>query len=166
MSDFKARPTVYKGIRMRSRLEAGFAAWLDANGFDWEYEPQAFASEAGQYLPDFRLAEIDVAGSAQGAACATAYVEVKPDSFDFTDVEKHAALARSMGVIHESEPDALLLLVRPSSVHMLRTAPGQFGWGSMEWAWVTSSVGSRPIGLVFPLARHRRPWPDEFWRVD
>lgn len=50
-----ARPTLYKGIRMRSRLEADYAAYLDSNDWPWEYEPECFASEHGQWLPDFRV---------------------------------------------------------------------------------------------------------------
>jgi hypothetical protein len=51
----RARPTTYNGIEMRSRLEARVAAWLDDVGIPWEYEPRAFASAQGQYLPDFQL---------------------------------------------------------------------------------------------------------------
>lgn len=48
-----ARPTTYRGIEMRSRLEATVAAHLDDWGYDWKYEPRAFADRHGQYLPDF-----------------------------------------------------------------------------------------------------------------
>lgn len=50
-----ARPTIYKGIEMRSRLEARFAAWMDRNEWEWAYEPECFATEEGQYLPDFEI---------------------------------------------------------------------------------------------------------------
>lgn len=50
-----ARPTIHGGIRMRSRLEAGFARWLDEQGIEWQYEPYALSGERGQYLPDFVL---------------------------------------------------------------------------------------------------------------
>src|SRR5262245_46645920 len=50
-----ARPTIYNGIQMRSRLEARIAAVLDGMGAEWAYEPQAFASNNGQYLPDFLI---------------------------------------------------------------------------------------------------------------
>lgn len=40
---------------MRSRLEAGFAQLLDRNNLNWSYESRAFASQAGQYLPDFEV---------------------------------------------------------------------------------------------------------------
>jgi hypothetical protein len=49
------RITVYRGIEMRSRLEALAAAYLDRHGFAWEYEPICFAGMGGQYLPDFRV---------------------------------------------------------------------------------------------------------------
>jgi hypothetical protein len=51
----KARPTLYKGVRMRSRLEADYAAHLDHAGYAWKYEPECFASPDGQWLPDFRV---------------------------------------------------------------------------------------------------------------
>jgi hypothetical protein len=50
-----ARPTIYKGIQMRSRLEARTAAMFDAKGWDWQYEPVCFADDVDQYLPDFLL---------------------------------------------------------------------------------------------------------------
>ncbi len=50
-----ARPTTYRGIQMRSRMEARVAAMLDGLGRKWRYEPRAFASQRGQYLPDFEI---------------------------------------------------------------------------------------------------------------
>lgn len=68
-SAIKARPTQYKGILMRSRLEADFAGKLDAAGCTWEYEPTCFAGAGGQWLPDFHISE------GWNAPC---YVELKP----------------------------------------------------------------------------------------
>ncbi len=64
---YKARPTIYNGIQMRSRLEARYAAHLDAKRATWEYEPSCFASPKGQYLPDFLIN-------------GSIYVELKPIS--------------------------------------------------------------------------------------
>jgi hypothetical protein len=101
-----ARPTVYKGIRMRSRLEADYASALDRDGETWEYEPTCFGAAKGQWLPDFRI-------SADGI-----YVEVKPaylmaydgpsilDTYDRVD-----KILKRMTVAWESEPDAHLMLV-------------------------------------------------------
>ncbi len=75
---FKARPTVYKGIQMRSRLEAGFATWLDKHHFEWEYEPYALATDDGQYLPDFVLGNVFAAWLPKPV---TVVVEVKPNSY-------------------------------------------------------------------------------------
>lgn len=66
----KAIETKYAGCRFRSRLEARYAVFLDALGMGWEYEPQGFATKAGPYLPDFRVAAgigpmwLEVKGSA------------------------------------------------------------------------------------------------------
>lgn len=45
-------PTIYNGIRMRSRLEARWAAFFDAVGWQWQYEPVDLEG----YVPDFVLA--------------------------------------------------------------------------------------------------------------
>jgi hypothetical protein len=77
---------------MRSRLEARYAAAWDKGGLEWEYEPRAYASPAGQYLPDF------VVGGR--------FVEIKPTLlFD----EIRPVLSR-MEIIHDSEPSAELVL--------------------------------------------------------
>lgn len=102
---FTARPTVYKGIQMRSRLEAGFAAWLDREHLTWEYEPCAFATEAGQYLPDFRLSNVNVVGM---LGTRTVYAEVKPDSFMKAGTAEYrgerALINQQWGILHASDP--------------------------------------------------------------
>lgn len=89
------RPTVYKGIQMRSRLEALFAQRLDTEPplglLSWSYEPECYASPEGQYLPDFRMDYVDD---------TPIFVEVKPPTADALE-----ALGR-MHVILASEPDA------------------------------------------------------------
>ena len=50
MSNLKAIPTEYKGIRFRSKSEAIFARAMDLAGIEaWEYEPATFDG----YTPDF-----------------------------------------------------------------------------------------------------------------
>ena len=101
----QARPTLYKGIRMRSRLEADYAAYLDREGWQWEYEPECFASPDGQWLPDFRLR--------WGPHGGETFVELKPAGrldADYMDgsVDKH--LTR-MTIAWASKPEAHLALV-------------------------------------------------------
>lgn len=38
--EIKPIETVYKGYRFRSRLEARWAVFFDAQGIEWEYEPE------------------------------------------------------------------------------------------------------------------------------
>lgn len=73
-----ARPTVYRGVRMRSRLEAQFAQVLDKAQFEWEYEPECYADQTGQYLPDFKVS----ATPGQGVLPTPWFVEVKPFDVD------------------------------------------------------------------------------------
>lgn len=46
-----AIPTVYRGIQMRSRAEARWAAFFDMSGWRWTYEPVDLPG----YIPDFIL---------------------------------------------------------------------------------------------------------------
>lgn len=93
-----ARPTLYKGIRMRSRTEAAFAQYLDRVGISWAYEPVCFANADGQYLPDFQVF-VDDPSRVPG------FVEVKPPNFTGWD-----ALRSQMEIIWDSEPTALLTI--------------------------------------------------------
>lgn len=52
--------TYYKGIKMRSKLEAKFAVFLDALKINWMYEPKSFVLSNGiTYIPDFYLPELN-----------------------------------------------------------------------------------------------------------
>lgn len=93
------RTTFYNGIRMRSRLEATFAAWLDEQQLAWRYEPHAFATVAGQYLPDFLVEHNG----------ARVYIEIKPTLAHITD-----AVAANGDIIRASRPDARFVVVIPA----------------------------------------------------
>jgi hypothetical protein len=55
----EAVPTEYGGITFRSRLEADWAATLDANRIQWTYEPETITLPSGAtYIPDFWLPEL------------------------------------------------------------------------------------------------------------
>jgi hypothetical protein len=66
----KAIETTYKGYRFRSRLEARWAVFFDALGYNYKYENEGFLVGIGQdrpYLPDFYLPDtktyVEVKGS-------------------------------------------------------------------------------------------------------
>lgn len=95
-----ARPTLYNGVQMRSRLEAAFAQYLDEHGFPWSYEGTAYASPRGQYVPDFSTIDPDNG--------QVTFWEVKPEGHGT------AAVLERMRVILASKPDAHLLVVEGS----------------------------------------------------
>jgi hypothetical protein len=96
------RPTLYKGILMRSRLEADYARYLDQwlEG-PWQYEPRCFADERGQYLPDFQI-------DPQPRTGHPWYLEVKPAGFSVAKVDE---VLDRMAIVWSSEPTATLELV-------------------------------------------------------
>lgn len=73
--------TVYNGYRFRSRLEARWAVFFDALGIKYEYESEGYdLGEAGWYLPDFWLPEIEC------------FAEIKPKLFAPMELEKACRL--------------------------------------------------------------------------
>jgi hypothetical protein len=160
MASLKARPTMFQGIRMRSRLEAGFAAWLDSHGCKWTYEPCAFASSEGQYLPDFSIDDFEmlwIGGYRHGRA----YFEVKPDAVWLAERD---LIARRLAVIYHSEPAAMLFVVTPKHLVRIIGSPNsddfppaqhEMRWGLAKW-----------LSAVDVLPDDEGPWAGEYWRVD
>jgi hypothetical protein len=94
----KPRPTVYKGILMRSRLEGRTAQLLDSiPGIAWEYEPAGYADQTGDWLPDFVV---------RGYPCPL-FIEVKGPPLD---ADGRAAVLRSMMRVWQSVPTAGLAI--------------------------------------------------------
>lgn len=75
----KPIPTRAYGCRFRSRLEARWAVFFTAAGWDWEYEPEGFDLPSGWYLPDFVITE--GAKVPEGARRRSFWVEVKPGEY-------------------------------------------------------------------------------------
>lgn len=104
-----ARPTVYQGVQMRSRLEARFASFLDAAHVAWTYEPRAYRGKAGEYLPDFQIGD-------------RTFIEIKP-AFEH-DSELHKAQWQAINkadqILTEAVPAAWLWIVRSNGF--------SFGW--------------------------------------
>lgn len=108
-TSIKARPSIYNGIPMRSRLEARVAAWLDSLGVLWEYEPVAFASPDGQYLPDFRLVPVHDSRP----IARQIYLEVK-GRLDYD--ETRALMDRMVATIGASDQRAHLVIADAENV--------------------------------------------------
>ena len=89
---YNKRPYVYRGVRMKSKLETHVAEAFDNLGLRWEYEPVTFcgsAYRAAQYTPDFYLPDLNcyveatgtwdtnapVSGGVDWGAAAEAHIE-------------------------------------------------------------------------------------------
>ena len=91
----KAKPTLYRGIEFRSRLEARWAAFFDLLGWEWEYEPCDFDG----WYPDFMIF----------GSNGKIYIEVKP-IIEFSINVAHR-MAKSLPVLFDGE--AILVGQRP-----------------------------------------------------
>jgi hypothetical protein len=89
VSPIKAIETRAFGCKFRSRTEARFAVFLTEAGFDWEYEPEGAALDAGNYLCDFRIT---------GPNGVQVWVEIKPPNNDQDD-PRWAELAAKSGMM-------------------------------------------------------------------
>jgi hypothetical protein len=81
----KAIETIYKGYRFRSRLEARWAVFFDALGWNWKYEVEGFELSSGRYLPDFYFPDINSWG------------EVKPKDLTEDELSKCKELQSKAG---------------------------------------------------------------------
>lgn len=62
-----SKPTMYKGVQMRSKLESRVALVLDKMNLKWKYEPKLFLLSSGiYYKPDFYLYELKTWVEAKG----------------------------------------------------------------------------------------------------
>ena len=75
--------TRYKGYRFRSRLEARWAVYFDAEDIAWEYEPQGYDLDGVCYLPDFWLPQVSM------------FAEVKAGEFTPEELRKCRLLAEA-----------------------------------------------------------------------
>ena len=137
---------------------------LDEYGVEgWKYEPRAFASDAGQYLPDFYLPA--VVDTYRGFEAHHAYVEVKPN----LDLDR-GQLVRQMKVIWESEPDAHLLVATPQTVFesytigVIDPSATKDEWGIAGYEVMYRRSGPLLIGSV--VRSDSGPWSDGYWQVD
>lgn len=111
----ESRRTAYRGVLMRSRLEAAFARYLDDRQIRWIYEPALFGPPGRGYLPDFRLVRDD----------GWHFAEVKP-----TVAQAEAAKTR-IEIIWETYPDAVLVVVSAQQSRWFAAVAGG------EWvSWV------------------------------
>jgi hypothetical protein len=140
-----ARPTVYKGIRMRSRLEADYAAALDRDGELWEYEPTCFAGPDCQWLPDFRIGH------------DKCYVELKPrylidyDTDNVFDVyDRVDKILKRMTVAWLSEPDVPLALIFWTYGAEQADAPLSIYAGRSGHGWVAYTPSTLDLPLLWP----------------
>lgn len=166
LGHMKARPTVYNGVKMRSRLEAGFAAWLDSEGHGWDYEPHAMATpEHGQWLPDFVIHKVL---DEWHAVIREVYVEVKPaiwwDDPDDDHIVKN--IRRWQSIVKANDPSALFLLATaPDSTNpdgkamFCGRGPTSF-IDIFDW----HRVGGAPfLRVSLPVAP--TPWHFEWWKA-
>ncbi len=90
-----AIPTIYKGIRFRSRLEAKWACFFDTIMLEWQYEPFDLAG----WIPDFSI---------RGQCFVRTSVEVKPN-FDYLP-EVKTKILKSVLATPEYHDSSLLIL--------------------------------------------------------
>ena len=162
MTVLKSRPTTYKGIRMRSRLEADYAADLDRQGYRWRYEPECFASETGQWLPDFGCTFAADGGWAifDEVKPAEPLMKLLPGSLAY--VEHVDALLRQMAVTWASEPGAYLRLTfwkygGPAylTLHSRRAGDAWFAEFTGQPAWLLWS-GMGQVGRCYDRPANAR----------
>lgn len=92
-SNAKAIETKYKGYKFRSRLEARWAVYLDAIGWEWLYEPEGFDLDGIRYLPDFLISGMSDQGNLWKL-----WLEIKPEKPNEIESVKAEKLVMHTGI--------------------------------------------------------------------
>lgn len=95
-NSIKPRPTFYKGIEYRSRLEATWACFFDLCGWSFRYEPM----DLNGWVPDFELTS---------KSRKRLLVEVKPENLESFDRLELQLSAYGKCIPHLQDYDVLLL---------------------------------------------------------
>lgn len=155
-----AIPTTYRGIRMRSRLEAKWASIFDALGWEWEYEP----IDLNGWIPDFvfpnhpffkrpLLAEIKPI-----FAKDTAVINKIEDAMNAPPRAEQRALGRPEGAWdkwHAERPyDLAIFGAAPSAHWYLLDGGGWWGFGEL---YEETEVNFRPHWTKATNASQWRP---------
>jgi hypothetical protein len=156
----KAIPTVYRGTRFASTLEADWACTFDYFGWSWRYEPVAVRLEDGQaYRPDFWLGAQRVWAEVKGPhneridKPAVLQKTVPGDAFDWhSDL---VVVLRPPGPGATSETCQWDNATEGQDIVMVR-CPDCLHYGFMDFAGNWS------------CRRHieKKPEPNKFWTAD
>jgi hypothetical protein len=123
--DIEATPTIYKGVRFRSRLEARWAVFWDELKVKWEYEPQTFKFADGtQYTPDFWIVDLAL------------WVEIKPNT----------------KIAHEEKAECKCSQLAYVSGDLVYLDQGGFAWHiSEDWQYSNAFVpgGAEVYSVLF-----------------
>ena len=90
----KSINTTYKGMRLRSRLEARTCVWLDHLGIEYEYEKEGYVLDSGNYLPDFLIHNFP----SQDRAPLKFWLEVKATEPTNEEINKLRELSVKTGI--------------------------------------------------------------------
>jgi len=127
----KSHPTLYKGVKFRSRLEARWAAFFDLAGWSWEYEP----IDLPGWSPDFRV-EFSC-GHSECSESHTLLVEVKP-YFSIKEFSGHECMKYQYGL--GIPADASAAFGNSPDVTYWEMAHGSGGGTETVENWVAGNV--------------------------
>lgn len=150
----EAVPTEYAGITFRSRLEADWAATLDASNIKWAYEPETITLPSGTvYIPDFWLPELGT------------WIEVKGPGIP--RVEKTAELAQARACHCEGDcacqwPGGELVILGRTSLKASGLETGRrppYGYANWETPYGPSAYCITCLDCMrIQWITLRRPW--------
>lgn len=140
---YAAIPTMYKGIQMRSRLEAKWAAMFDLLGWTWEYEPL----DLNGWIPDFAITNIANVSPTMGQKIKPVLAEVKPIfQLDWSITDKiERSIAAPVNENHECDTPQWKAFFETSQYdYMLFGAGFNPGWPTLGW-YMQSLFGWFPL---------------------
>lgn len=133
----KSIQSVYRGVTFRSRLEARWAALFDHYSVLWAYEPDAYDTPSGLYLPDFYLPALDC------------FVEVKPGPGMFDEAAVLAVATQTGKQFLILDSPVIACRSYPLLDYFERVDSADFvaSWTDMSWCMSEKYLGKQPHDL-------------------
>lgn len=106
--EIEAKPTEYRGIMFRSKLEATWARFFDVIGVDWEYEP----AQLPGWVPDFLVAGwwlAEVKPIPITGACSAEYEPFQKAIRSFDTLLLGDGPGDALGLLVRRRPDGLFV---------------------------------------------------------
>lgn len=133
MTEWRAIPTIFNGVTFRSRLEAEWAQFCYAVGWEYLYEPQSYLLDGGTHFwPDFYLPKFSLVVETRGYSNEVGDAQIQ----SFREL-----LATKNPISSDNKPVKLFMVIGPEESVYASHCNGSVGDVVLLWCGVCGAWG-------------------------